>query len=292
MFELRGASEVFGGGGPVVSPYFGFLRAFADHGFDGKGVSRLHDAVGLVVAYVEYVRRAVEDAADAVAAELLDGLVAVGGDVVLDDGADVLVGAARFAEGDGLLPGVVRDLDEPLAGVVDVVRGRVEGLAFGAADVVHLRAVAVEAVEEDGDVDVDDVALAQRRVVRHAMADHFVHRRADRPGIVVVLQGRRVGPAVDDGRVGDAVELVRRDPRPHGPPGRVQDFPRHFSSSAHLHDVLVALRFDHPRRQEALHPHGRRPRRRVGRPTNRQRHLPRLAHDPALPPQFLRTDVE
>ena len=49
----------------------------------------------------------------------------------------------------------------------------------GLADEVHAAGVAVEAVLDDRDVDVDDVAGLQALVVRDAVADHVVDRGAD-----------------------------------------------------------------------------------------------------------------
>ena len=71
--------------------------------------------------------------------------------------------------------------------------------------------VAVHAVDVDGDVEVDDVALDERAVVGDAVADHFVHRRAHRLREVLVAERARVDAACDVRLVRDAVDLVGGD---------------------------------------------------------------------------------
>jgi hypothetical protein len=82
------------------------------------------------------------------------------------------------------------------------------------ADDVHAAVVAMPAVLDDGDVDVDDVAVLQRPVVGDAVADHVVERRAQR---------RRVG------RV--ARRLVAQRGR---------------DAALHVHHVLVRQAVDFP----------------------------------------------
>ena len=61
----------------------------------------------------------------------------------------------------------------------------------GLADEVHAAGVAVEAVADHRDVDIDDVAGLQAPLVRDAVADHVVDRGAD---------GLREAPVVEIGR--------------------------------------------------------------------------------------------
>src|SRR3546814_6145427 len=65
--------------------------------------------------------------------------------------------------------------------------------------------VAVHAIEEDRDVEVDDVAVGQRSVVGDAVADDLVDGCAQRLREAAVVAGSRVAAAVDAGLVADSV---------------------------------------------------------------------------------------
>ena len=83
------------------------------------------------------------------------------------------------------------------------------------ADDEHAAGVAVPAVLDDGDVDVDDVAVLQRAVVRDAVAHLMVDRRADRLRVGdvarrrVVQRRRNAALHVHDVVVRQLVELRR-----------------------------------------------------------------------------------
>ena len=50
------------------------------------------------------------------------------------------------------------------------------------------------AIEDQGDVNVDDIAVAEGLSIGKAMADDVVQRRADRFAVATVIERRRVGP--------------------------------------------------------------------------------------------------
>src|SRR6266436_607449 len=60
----------------------------------------------------------------------------------------------------------------------------------GATTGVHPAGVAVPAVEDEGDVDVDDVALLERLLARNAVADHVIDRGAGRLAVAAIHQRR------------------------------------------------------------------------------------------------------
>ncbi|MGY3645102.1 hypothetical protein ACVWW2_000393 [Bradyrhizobium sp. LM4.3] len=88
------------------------------------------------------------------------------------------------------------------------------GLARDRADRIHAAGIAIPAVDDEGDVDVDDVALFQRTVAGHAVADHVVERGAGRVAVAAIHQRRRIG-IVAEGEVAD--ELVDALGRHAGP---------------------------------------------------------------------------
>src|SRR5678816_2957148 len=47
------------------------------------------------------------------------------------------------------------------------------------ADPVHAAGVAVPAIDDDGNVDIDDIAVFEFQIARDAVADHVIDRSAD-----------------------------------------------------------------------------------------------------------------
>ena len=71
----------------------------------------------------------------------------------------------------------------------DVDADELRGLRVEPADAEGGVGVAVHAADVDGDVEVHDVAVGQGTVVGDPVADHLVHRGAERLREVVVLSG-------------------------------------------------------------------------------------------------------
>jgi hypothetical protein len=87
----------------------------------------------------------------------------------------------------------------------------------GRAEIEHPARIAVPAILDHGDVDVDDVADLELLVARNSVADDVIDRRADRRRIrpmsrrrVVERRGHDVLD-VDLVVVGDAIEIAGRD---------------------------------------------------------------------------------
>ena len=59
----------------------------------------------------------------------------------------------------------------------------------GFAHKEHLAGIAVVAVFDDGDVDIDDIAVFEFFVAGNAVADLVIDRGADGLGVTVVIQG-------------------------------------------------------------------------------------------------------
>src|SRR3979490_2385495 len=112
------------------------------------------------------VRLAVEHAPETMAAEIAHHAHALRLDESLNGMPDVAGGGAGFYRRDAVHHGLVGHLDQPL------------GLAGNRAHRIHPAGIAVPAFDDEGDVDVDDVALLQHPVPGHAVADHGVDRGA------------------------------------------------------------------------------------------------------------------
>ena len=115
------------------------------------------------------------------------------------------------------------------------------------ADVEHAAGVAVEAVLDDGDVDVDDVAGLQSLVARHAVAHDVVDRGADRLGIGriagrrVVERGRHRALHVDHVVMAQRVQLVGGDAGLDVRRDEVEHLAGEAASHAHLFDFFRRL---------------------------------------------------
>src|SRR5690606_5610111 len=101
--------------------------------------------------------------------------------------------------------------------------------------------VAVDAVEEGGDVDVDDVAVLEGTGVGDAVADDLVDAAAQRLREAAVAQRRGVGPVVAEELVPDPVELVGGDARLHVPAHLLQRLRGQPAGHAHPLDRLGVL---------------------------------------------------
>ena len=89
------------------------------------------------------------------------------------------------------------------------------------------------AVEEDGDVDVHNVARPQWPGVRDAVADALVDGRAHGLGEAAIGEGGRVGARGDDAGVHRAVNLVRRHAGGHQAARERQHVGRQGPGSTH-----------------------------------------------------------
>ena len=144
------------------------------------------------------------DAADSMAAVFAHHREALCLGQVLDCVADVAQMCARTHQFDRAPHGVLADLGQALA----------EHRRFTGE--VHAAGIAVIAVLDDGDVNVEDVAALEATLIRNAVTDHMVHGSADRLRKTAVTDVRRHGPLhVDDVVVADAIELIGADAGDH-----------------------------------------------------------------------------
>src|SRR6185437_8835309 len=90
--------------------------------------------------------------------------------------ADIAGGGAGLHDRDAAHHGFVRDVDQPHRLQLDVTHG------------VHAAGVAMPAIQNDGDVDIHDIAVVQRLVVGNAVTDDVVDRGADRVTVAAIAQ--------------------------------------------------------------------------------------------------------
>jgi hypothetical protein len=102
------------------------------------------------------------------------------------------------------------------------------------------------AVDDDRDVDVDDVAFLQRLRARNAVADHMVHRGADRVAIALVEQAGRNAAA---GQHELARQIIQRRPSSRPAPRgdqHVEAFSSQLAGLAHAGEGFRSVQLDLP----------------------------------------------
>src|SRR5690606_34135990 len=186
------------------------------------------------LAVVQHLRVVVVDLADAVAAVLADHAEALALGVLLDGVADVAQGRARLHRADAAEHGFPGGLDQA------------PGHHRGLAHVVHTAGVAVPAVLDHGDIDVDDVAILEDLArTGDAVADDIVHRGADRGREAAVAHvGRDRVLDLDDVVVADPVQLGRGHAGLHVRGHDLEHFGGQAAGDAHLLQVGGGLELD------------------------------------------------
>ena len=112
------------------------------------------------------------------------------------------------------------------------------------ADQVHPAGVAVPAVEDRGDVDVDDVAVLERAVARNAVADDMVDRGAAALRIAAIAERRGDGAGVERHPVDDVVQLLGGDAGDDMGDERVEDVGGEPAGGAHAGKAFGPVQLD------------------------------------------------
>ena len=117
-------------------------------------------------------------------------------------------------------------------------------------DVVHAAGVAVPAILDDGDVDIEDVAVLEDLArAGDAVADHVVDRGAHRLGVAAITDvGRDRALHLDDVVMADPVQFLGAHARLDVVADQVEHFGGQAAGDAHLFDFLGGLQ---------VHGHGR-----------------------------------
>src|SRR5260221_2039359 len=232
MFELRRQRAVAGDRRPAVVEHLHVRPSKVDHRLDGEEHARLELGPGAGAAGVDDLGTVMENSADSVAAEVADDAVAAGLGMALDGVGNV----AEMIAGLGLLEA------EHQAFVGDV--DQLPGAQRHVADQIHAARVAVPAVDDRSDVDVDDVAVLERLVDWNAVADDMDDRNAAALGVAAVAQRCRSRARIESHLVDDVVELLGRDAGHYVRRERVQDFRRETAGPAHAFEALGTVELD------------------------------------------------
>ena len=100
------------------------------------------------------------------------------------------------------------------------------------------------AVQDHGDVDIDDVAVAQRLVVGNAVADDMIDGGADGVAIAAIAQAGGNGAMGDDVVIGHLVQLGGGDARLHQRHQQVQHLGGQAAGPAHALEIRRIVQGD------------------------------------------------
>jgi hypothetical protein len=102
----------------------------------------------------------------------------------------------------------------------------------------------VPAVEDNGHVDIDDVAVLERLLARDAVADHVIDRGAGRFAIAAIHQGGRHRLVVHGELEHQAVDVVGRHAGLHLVREHVETFGGQAAGQAHAREGAGAVQLD------------------------------------------------
>ena len=192
---------------------------------------------------MQHVGGGVEGAADAVATEIAHHAVAVAFHIALNRPTDIAQRVARFHGGDATHQRFMGDIDQVAA--------------FGAwrAGAIHPAGVAMPAIEDDGDIDVEDIAILQHAIARNAVTDDMVDRDAGGFRIAAIIQRCRHRTMGDDVVVANRVEILRRHARTDMGADHIQRFSRQAACRAHSGEILRLVKHDLAGFRTAFHEH-------------------------------------
>jgi hypothetical protein len=184
------------------------------------------------LAEVQDVGRIVEHPAQAVPAEVAHHRAAHAFHIGLDGVADVAGPGAGLHRRQATLQRFVGHVHQPLGPWGD------------RAHAIHARRVAVPAVDDDRDVDVDDVALAQDPLARDAVADDVVGADAGGLGVAAVAQAGGQGAVVQDELARQVVQLLGHHAGDHVRGQHVEALGGQPAGLAHAFECLRVVQFD------------------------------------------------
>src|ERR1700722_3756691 len=163
-----------------------------DHRLDGEEHAGLQRHAFAGPPDVNDIRFVMEHAAETVAAEIAYHAHALRFDEALNGMADIPGGGVGLHGGDAAHHGLIRYFDQPL------------GFSGDRAHRIHPAGIAVPTLDNEGHVDIDDVAVLQHPVPGHTVTDHVVDRGTGRIAVTAIHQGGGVG-AVAEGEVADEI---------------------------------------------------------------------------------------
>ena len=94
----------------------------------------------------------------------------------------------------------------------------------------------MNSIKVQGDIDVDDIPIFERPLIRDTMADNFVDRCTATLGEAMVVERARIRVAFDGGFVHNTINLIGRDSWTDMFGRNVQHFPSQTAHGSHFLD--------------------------------------------------------
>src|SRR5450830_1632277 len=202
MLPLGREGLILGDHGPAVAQGFHMPLPGVEHRFNGENHPGFQCQPLTRIAVMQDLWFIVIDLADTMAAVLTDHTEAVTLGNALNRVTNVTQRRAGTDHANTGAHGFIRGLDQTSS-----LRARF-------ADEVHAAGVAVPAILDHGNVDIDDIAVLQRLGRRNAVANHLVDRGTHgfREAVITDITGNGL-LHVDDVIVAKLIQLVGGDPR-------------------------------------------------------------------------------
>src|SRR4051812_11554700 len=241
VLGVGGARAVGRADGPAVRVVGDLVGGAGEPGFEGQGEPRPQAQPPSGPSGVGDVGVLVHRAPEPVATELEVDRIAVPGGDRADGGGDVAEAPTGLRGGDRGLEGLLAGADQ------------LPVLLPGRADDDGAGGVGDPAVDGDGEVHRQDVAVAQHVVVRQAVQDGVVDRQADDVAEGPAAEGggvvpvARLGAALPDELTGVELEVEEVDPDGRPLPHGLQDVGDEASGRVHPFDLGRGLQLDHRR---------------------------------------------
>jgi len=232
MLELGGEGFVPRHGCPSVVQRAGVVMPGVDHRFDGEEHPRLQHRAVTCPADMEDRRGGMENPPEAMAAEIAHHGKPSALRNRLNGVADIAERRAGFHRIDPGHHRIVCNIDKAARLLRDFI-----------ADQIHPAGIAVPPIQNDGHVDVDDIALDQRLLPRDPVADDMVDGRADGFGEggpvfpPAIPKRRRDRPVAGDEIVAELIQRVGPHPRNDMGRDHVERGRRQLSGAAHAFKI-------------------------------------------------------
>lgn len=238
MLELCGQLPVACDSRPSVAKDFDRRLAKIDHRFDRKQHALFHLNAIALGTVVQDVGTLVEGPAKPVSAEISNDAASLAFGIRLNGSANGARSDTRLYRGNAELKALVRDVDQPLSASRDVTDGE------------HPAGVAMPAIDDQCDVNVDDIALAQWLWAWNAMADDVINRGADGLAETSVVEGCGNRLVCDCEIQCKVVERFRRHARHDVRGQHIERFCGQPPGLAHALEVITRIDF-HPVRADS-----------------------------------------
>lgn len=229
VLKLSGKAAVLGADGPAIGLVdLGFPDTLVDHWLNRQTGAWADDGfAGLQIGEVRDTRFLMKIAADSVPLEFANHLKALIPSKTVDGSANIDDSAKRLDGTDADPHRIERNLHESL------------GIWRDLADQKRFGRIAVPPIDDRGEIDVDDVSLAQDVVIRDSVANNLVDAGANRVWVAVVTQTGRRMAVLNRVVVSELVDLSCRDAGPDMRSQVVHDFGIKSASSPEGFAVCV-----------------------------------------------------